>query len=63
VFGECILRYVLPLIAVSAIFEAGYYAYTDAYYVPVACFTGATVLLSAIYSIIVIRRLYYVKSK
>lgn len=63
VFGECILRYVLPLIAVSAIFEAWYYAYTAAYYIPVACFTGVTILLSAIYSFIVIRRLYYVKSK
>ena len=63
IFAECILRYVLPLVAVSAIFEAVYYSYAEAYGIPAACFTGASVLLSAIYSFIVIRRLYYVKSK
>lgn len=63
IFAECVLRYVLPLIFVAAILEVGYYSYAAAYYIPVACFTGAIALFSAIYSFIVIRRLYYVKSK
>lgn len=63
IFAESVLRYALPLVAVSAVFDAWYYSYADAYAIPVACFTGAIVLLSAVYSFIMIRRLYYVKSK
>lgn len=63
IFAEAVLRYALPLLAVSAIFSAWYHAYADAYAIPAACFTGVSVLLSAIYSFIMIRRLYYVKSK
>ena len=63
IFAEAVLRYVLPLVAVSAIFAAWYYPYADAYAIPAACFTGASVLLSAVYSFIMIRRVYYVKSK
>ncbi len=63
IFAESVLRYALPLVAVSAVFDAWYYSYAEAYAIPVACFTGAIVLLSAVYSFIMIRRLYYVKSK
>ena len=63
IFAESVLRYALPLVAVSAVSAAWYYSYADAYVIPAACFTGASILLSAVYSFIMIRRLYYVKSK
>lgn len=61
--AESVLRYALPAVVVSAIFAVRYGAYTNAYYIPTACLAGVCVLLSIIYSLIVIRRVYYVKSK
>jgi len=63
ILAESLLRYALPAVAATAIFTVWYVPYSNAYYIPAVCFTGLCLLLSAIYSLIVIRRLYHVKSK
>ncbi len=63
ILAESLLRYALPALIATENFIAWYYPYTDAYYIPVACFTGACILFSTIYSFTVTRSLYYVKSK
>ena len=63
ILGESLLRYALPAFLAADAFLITYAPYADAYYIPALCFAGVCILLSAIYSFIVIRRLYYVKSK
>ena len=63
IFAESLLRYVLPAIILLEIFAVRYVSYTSAFYIPAACFVAACTVFSAMYSFIIVRRLYHVKSK
>lgn len=63
IWGENLLKYVIPAFLVAAIYGISYTCYAMAYWLPAAAFVAVCVVATVVYSLILTRRLYNVRAK
>lgn len=63
IWGENLLKYAIPSLLTAAIFGVSYTCYALAYWLPAAAFAVVCLAATAVYSLILTRRLYDVRAK
>ena len=60
---ESLIKYTLPLLLVTVIYSSKYGCYRSSYFIPTLLFALISALICMAYSLILARRLYYVRAK